>query len=456
MNQLQIDKLKEILSKDKLLVSQEELSVYSIDASKILSKPAVVVLPTSTDDVVKIVNFARNEKIPIYPRGAGSGLTGGAVPTKDGILIVFSRMNKIIKIDTDNMTAEVEPGVITAQLNSAAGKLGLYYPPDPASSEFSSIGGNLAECAGGIRAIKYGVTRDYVLILEVVTIDGQILKFGAETLKSVSGYDVCRLLVGSEGTLAIIVKAVLKLIPKPQKVKTLMITYPDEESPIISALEIIRKRLVPCAMEYIGNKALCCAQEFTKDKRIENANSLLLLEFDGYEDIVEKEFNIAIDILKSSNYLNIFTAETAEETESIWEIRKCLSPAIYRIAPTKLNEDICVPRSKLIEMIRAARNITEKYNVKFVYFAHIGDGNFHLNFMYDEHDEGECKRVELAVRETFETAIKLGGTLSGEHGIGIKKKVYLSLEYKNEEIEIFKKIKKLWDPYNLLNPGKIF
>ncbi len=451
-----VKKIKNILSDDKVLSSPEEISAYSVDASKIYSSPEIITVPETAEDVVKIVNFARENKIAVYPRGAGSGLTGGAVPTKGGILIVFTRMNKIINIDTVNMIAEVEPGVITAELNQTAAGYNLYYPPDPASSEFSTIGGNLAECSGGLRAVKYGVTRDYVLQLEVVTMDGKILKFGAETLKSVAGYDVCRLLVGSEGTLAIITKAKLKLIPKPEYKKTLIITYPDDELPVESALNIIRSRLIPCAMEYVGAGALKCAYEYTKDKRIENANGLLLIEFDGYREMVEKETQTALRILEISKKLDIFIADNQEEIDSLWEIRRCLSPAIYKIAPSKQNEDICIPRSRILDMVRQAKEIAGKYNVKLVFFGHIGDGNIHINFMYDEKNEEESKRVKEAVRAAFEMTVNLSGIITGEHGIGLKKKEFLPLEYNKDEIDIFRKLKKLWDPENLLNPGKIF
>lgn len=456
MENSKIKELKNRLGADKVIDSPEGISVYRIDASKIYTHPLAVVLPETIEDIVEVVKFASREKIPLYPRGAGSGLTGGAVPLQDGILLVFTRMNKIIRFDEDNMTVEVEPGIVTAQLNAAAAKLGLYYPPDPASSEFSTIGGNLAECAGGLRAVKYGVTRDYVLQLTVVTMAGETLTFGAGTHKSVTGYDVCRLLVGSEGTLAIIVKAVLKLIPKPLVKKTMLATFKDDIAPIKSAIEILRNKITPCAMEYITKEALSCAYEYTKDEKIKTSGGSLLIEFDGHPDSVAREIEAASRIISESSNVNIHIASDTEESESLWEIRKCLSPAMYHIAPTKINEDICVPRSKISEMVGLVKKIAAEFGVKIVIFAHIGDGNFHLNFMFDEKNEEESERIRCAVRKTFETAISLGGTLSGEHGIGIKKMEFLPLEYNSAEVGIFKKIKQLWDPDNLLNPGKIF
>ncbi len=452
----QIKALKKRVGKHKILTSDEEKIVYSYDASKRKFPPSVVALPESRDDIISIMKFAYENEIPVYPRGAGTGMSGGAIPIHGGIALVFTRMNRIIDVDEANQIATVEPGVVVSDLNKAIEQAGLFYPPGPASSDYATIGGTVAECAGGLRCVKYGVTRDYVRALEVVTMDGTVMHFGSEAVKSVSGYDIVRLLVGSEGTLAVFSAIKVRLIPAPQTSRTMAATFKNDAEALSSAVTLLQSGLIPSALEFIDGDCLEAAYSYSHNPLIQGVNGMLLIEFDGERQKVDDDISHASEMCSRTGATNVHVAEDEEAAEELWDIRRTLSPAMYEIAPTKANEDVAVPRSMLVQLFTDTKELAKKHDVTVAIFGHCGDGNVHVNFMYDETDEDERALVEKAISELFKRVVALRGTLSGEHGIGIMKMPYFSLEHGENEQRIMRGIKKLWDPKNLLNPGKIF
>ena len=459
-NEPAIKTLLALLGEGKVLSSSEDLLSYSYDASRGQAMPELVILPTCAEDVQKTLRFASENGICVYPRGAGTGMTGGSIPERGGIALVMTSMNRILGIDTANLTARVEPGVILHEFKEAVKAKGLFYPPDPASAKFATIGGTVAVNAGGLNSVKYGVTRDYILALEAVSAQGEILRFGAKTLKSKTGYDITRLLVGSEGTLAVITEITLKLLPHPQYVETLVLAFPNDASALNAALKIIRTPLLPSTLEFLDESAVHCAHIYTGDAFLKGAGGLLLIEFDGAHksegENVHKETGRAKEIGINEGAIRIRQSADAAEIEDLWEIRRCLSPAVYELGPNKRNEDICVPRSELPLMIGEIKRLAQENGIKVVNFAHAGDGNIHVNFMYHESDPAQAAGANKAVEELFRITIAHGGTLSGEHGIGRTKSAFLSLEIGPAERNIMKRIKALFDPQAILNPGKIF
>jgi glycolate oxidase len=452
-----ICELISLLGKDRVCFSPEDLVAYSYDASRGQNQPDVVVLPGDACDVQKILKFASQNKIFVYPRGAGTGMAGGSIPEKGGIALVMTSMNRILDIDRQNFIARVQPGAILHEFKEAVKKQGLFYPPDPASAKFASVGGTVTVNAGGLNSVKYGVTRDYVLALEAVLPNGDILHFGAPTMKSVTGYDMTRLLVGSEGTLAVITEITLRLLPHPRSMITLLATFADDQTALKSARHIIREGLVPCALEFMDETAVHCARIYSGDSFLNQAGGLLLIEFDSLHKTgldLHDDISCTREILISGGARGIRETADPGEREELWEIRRCLSPAVYEIAPTKLNEDICVPRSEMTSMIREIKGIAKRRGIKAVNFAHAGDGNIHVNFMYDGKDAGQTAHAHQAVEELFRSTLAHRGTLSGEHGIGRTKIPFFSLEYGEGERRIMREVKKLFDPDGILNPGK--
>ncbi|MFQ6083870.1 MAG: FAD-binding oxidoreductase [Candidatus Aminicenantia bacterium] len=450
-----IKQLKKIVGSQWVYLSPEERLCYSYDAARQESLPEVVVKPSSAEEISQILKLANQYLIPIYPRGAGTGMSGGSVPLEGGIALVMTRMNRILEIDTENLTATVEPGVITADLQKAVEKKGLFYPPDPASVKFSTIGGNVAESAGGLRCLKYGTTKDYILKLEAVLPTGEIITTGAKTMKSVVGYDLTRLLVGSEGTLAVITKITIKLIPQPEFKKTMMVTFNDILEAGQTVSDIIKNNIIPSALEFIDREGTNCLREYAYPE-LTPAGALLLVELDGSEEEVVKDVEKVRQICQKNEAQNIEVAASEKESEKIWDIRRAISPSLYQIAPHKINEDICVPRSKIPEMIKIINQISEQSGLKIITFGHAGDGNLHVNIMTDLNQPGEREKVNQSIKKLFQAALNLEGTISGEHGIGTTKSSFLSMEIGKVELELMKKIKKVLDPNNILNPGKIF
>ncbi|MBV6519562.1 MAG: glycolate oxidase subunit GlcD [Candidatus Brocadia sp.] len=449
--------LSRLVGKKNVLSALEDRICYSCDGSKQRCVPDIVVRPQSAQDVSATVQFAHENDIPVYPRGAGSGLTGGAVPVKGGIVLDFTQMNHIVEISPEDLTATVEPGVVTQTLQNEVAKHKLFYPPDPASAPFSTIGGNVAECSGGITGLKYGVTRDYILSLEVVLANGSVIHTGRKTLKSVTGYDLTRLFVGSEGTLGVFTRITVKLLPLPEKIETLLVFFATTQDAVQSASQIIFNNLLPRAMEFIDKSSITCIQGYRQEMQIPaEVNALLLIDIDGKEASVKAEASLIEEIVRKNHAIRVASAKNGQERDVLWEVRRAISPALYNIAPYKINEDICVPRSRILEILDRIANIHNRYpSLKVACFGHIGDGNIHVNVMYDKGDQQKTF-AERMIEEILRNTVEVGGTISGEHGIGNMKSAFLSYEIPPMELEIMKDIKRLLDPKGILNPGKMF
>jgi glycolate oxidase len=448
-----VKELKTIVGADNLYTSPEELVVYSYDATQRESLPWAVARPATTEEVSKLLVLANRELFPVIPRGAGTGMSGGSVPVRGGLVLSFERMNRILEIDEDNLIAVVEPGVVTGDLQREVESRGLFYPPDPASHQFCTMGGNVAECAGGLRAVKYGVTKDYVLGLEVVLPTGVIIRTGTRTAKSVAGYDITKLMVGSEGTLGIATKIIVKLLPLPESVRTLSAFFTTIESAATAASRIIANRILPRALEFVDQAALRAVESYLKQGLSSGAAAMLLVEVDGPTESTARDIVRVEEIITRAGAVRVTRAENETDREQIWKARRAISPALYTIKPKKVNEDIVVPRSRIPDILRIIDEIAKRHDLLIVNFGHAGDGNIHTNIMIDEAD---AARAEIAVKEIFEATLRLGGSISGEHGIGLSKAPYLPMELGPDALGVMKKIKHTLDPNNILNPGKIF
>jgi FAD/FMN-containing dehydrogenases len=452
-----VDKLIEVLGREKVSTSLVERKLYSYDATPIpieRALPSAVVFPTSQEDVQKLVKVCYEEEIPIFPRGAGSGLTGGAVPTLEkGVVVSFERMNRF-QVDVDNATAVVEPGVITHEFQQAVERFGLFYPPDPSSFKYSTIGGNIAENAGGPRCLKYGVTREYVLGLTAVIKEGEVIKTGNPVIKDVAGYDITKLFVGSEGTLGLITSAVLKLIPKPKARGTALILFKNLEDVGRVVTKIMTSGIFPSALEFMDRDAIRAVEEFKPVGLPKDVSALLLVEVDGSPQSVKEDIK-AVEELAKAMGLEVKVAEDEESAEKLWTARKSLGPALGNLRTGKINEDVVVPRVYLSEAIRDYRKVAEKYGLLMVIFGHIGDGNLHVNLLYDKKNKEEEERAERAVDEIFEITLRYNGSITGEHGVGLTKRKFLEYQFGPVGMEILRGIKKVFDPKNLFNPGKV-
>ncbi len=450
-----IKKLTDIVGKEAVLTSEEDRICYSYDATRKIALPDVIVKPKNTEEISKIVKIANQEKIPVVPRGAGSGFVGGSIPINGGIALVLTNMNRLIGLDEENMIAIVEPGMVTYNLQQEVEKRGLFYPPDPASLKFCTIGGNAATCAGGPRAVKYGVTKDYILGLDVVLPDGEILNTGVRTTKGVVGYDLTKLIVGSEGTLGIITRLTLKLIPLPETIKTALAVFLKIDDASTTVSKIIANRILPSSLEFMDQSAVKCVEDYTKAGLPTDAEALLLIEVDGDEISAKRQIEKIGDICSKTGAREVRIAKDEAERELLWKARRAISPALGHLAPTKINEDITVPRNKVPDIIRRVKDIAEKHRLNIVNFGHAGDGNIHVNIMTDSKNKEEMKRADEAIGDIFKATLELGGTISGEHGIGITKSKYIVDELGATGMEVTRKIKKVFDPNNIMNPGKI-
>jgi glycolate oxidase len=450
-----IDEIIKIVGKENALTSLEERKCYSYDARTDGAIPDLVVFPSSANEVSQILILANKLHFPVIPRGQGSGLTGGSVPVKGGVVLTFTRMNKILEIDTKNLVAIVEPGVITFVFQEEVAKHGLFYPPDPASYKYSSIGGNVAECSGGPNSMKYGVTRDYVLGLEVVKATGEIITTGVKTMKGVVGYDLTRLLVGSEGTLGVITKIILKLIPAPEAKATILALFKKVEDTAEAVSGIVAAKIVPSTIEFMDRASIRCSEQANPMGIPEDIEGLLLIEIDGNTDSIESLAEKIKTVLIAHNAAEVTLTQDPSEADKLWQARRVVSQATYNLNPVKIAEDVVVPRSNIPKLIRFLEEMGKKYGLPILSFGHAGDGNFHVSLMIKDTPEDYTK-AHKAVEEIFSETIRLGGTLSGEHGIGISKAPYLSMELSTEVIETMKSIKRVFDPNNILNPGKIF
>lgn len=456
MKETLFEDLKKIFGSKNVFSTYEERLTYSYDATNTSFMPDAVVIPQNTEQVVQVMKYASANKIPIVSRGAGSGYTGGSLPVKGGIVVSFEQMNKILSVNKEKMYAVVEPGVVTQNFFDEMEKLGLFYPPDPSSLKTSTLGGNVAECAGGLRGRKYGVTKNYVLGLEFVLYDGEIVPTGVLSPEGDSGYDLSGIVVGSEGTLTVITKIALKLLKKPPYEETILAGFDNMEDAAKVVADITASGITPSILEFIDGDTLACVLEFIQTDRVEKAAAVLLIETDGEKEQAHKEAEEIIKICQKNNAKSLRFADTKEEKDNLWKIRRSVSASLLRLAPTKVNEDVCVPPSQLPELVGGIKKLSKDYNVQINTFGHAGDGNLHVNFMTDSRDKEKMHRVEQAVEKLFDLTLKLGGTLSGEHGIGTTKAKFMEKEVGKSGIEFMKKVKQAFDPDGIINPGKIF
>ncbi|MEF3308312.1 FAD-linked oxidase C-terminal domain-containing protein [Paenibacillus sp. GYB004] len=458
LNQSIRAKLIEIVGESWFKDDMEALVSYSYDATPMQQAlPDGVIFPSTTEQVSGILKVANEHRIPIVGRGAGSNLCAGTVPLEGGIVMVMNRMNKLIEIDTENLTATFQAGLNTKMFHMEVEKLGLFYPPDPSSMIISTLGGNIMECAGGLRGLKYGTTKDHVIGLEAVLPNGEIIRTGGKLYKDVAGYDLTKLLVGSEGTLAIVTEATVKLMPAPKYRKTMVAMYSDIYAAARSVSAIVGNRIIPATLEFLDNATIRVVEGFNKIGLPIDMEAILLIEQDGLdENVVENDIKEIVRICKEQGAVEVKMAADASEAEKLMLARRSALSTCARIRPTTILEDATVPRSKIADMVIAINEIAKKYNVQICTFGHAGDGNLHPTCTTDARDTEEIHRVEQAFEEIFEAAIRLGGTITGEHGVGVVKAPYLEWKVGAAGIEVMKAIKHAFDPNNIMNPGKIF
>lgn len=449
--------LTSIVGPEGVLSHAEDLIAYGFDGTFYENVPPLVVLPTTVEQIAAIHRLATERAVPLTPRAMGSGLSGGAVPLGGSIVLGISKMNRIIEIDEIDRVAVVEPGVITARLQAEVEKRGLFYPPDPSSLKQSAIGGNVAENAGGARALKYGVTGDYVLALQVVLPDGTTIRTGGKTVKNVTGYNLRALFTGAEGTLGTITEITLKLLAKPKFARTAIAVFERIDDAALTVNAIMASGIVPTAIELIDNFTMRCIEENAPIGLPLDADAILLFGTDGnYEAVVAEETSAIGAIARENGAREVTVAQNAAESERLWSARRAISPSLARRRPNKLGEDIAIPRSSVPEMVRRVREIAVRYRLEIPLFGHIGDGNLHPNILCDKRDREEMQRVAGAAREIFEAAVSLGGTLSGEHGIGLLKKQFMELDLGTDALALMRRIKDAVDPAGIMNPGKVF
>ncbi|MGB3904482.1 MAG: FAD-linked oxidase C-terminal domain-containing protein [Anaerolineae bacterium] len=451
-----VEELEALVGEENVLTSPEELLCYSYDSTVLQHLPEIVVLPHSTQEVAATVKLADREKIPIVPRGAGTNLAGGTIPIQGGIVLSLTRMIEILEIGTINMAAVVQPGVVTAKLQAEVAKKGLYYPPDPASLKVTTIGGNVAMNAGGPHALKYGVTSDYVMGLEVVLPSGQVIRTGGKAIKNVTGYNLTQLFVGSEGTLGVVTEIILRLIPQPQSSGSVLAAFSDLDDAATLVNMILQAGVTPAVIEIMDNMTIQTVDDYLGTGLPRDAAALLLIQADGVREAVEQELKTVADLCHDNKATLVEVARTEDEEETLWKARRSISPSLTRVRPNKLGEDISVPREAIPDVVRRIQEISRQRELPIVIFGHISDGNLHPNILFDQGDPEEVERVEGASEDIFEAATAVGGTLSGEHGIGLLKQKYLRLDLPTETIEVMLTIKRALDPNNIMNPGKIF
>jgi len=460
MDKKTLKKLQEIAGANHVVTAREDLLCYSYDGTGQEFMPSAVIFPGSAAEISAIMKLANQALIPVIPRGAGTGMTGGSLPVKGGLVLVTSRLNRILEIDAENQVAEVEPGVITGQFQAAVKKLGLFYPPDPASHDFCTMGGNVAECSGGPSAVKYGVTRDYILGLEVILPDGRFLHTGVRTAKGVVGYDLTRLITGSEGTLGIITKIIVRLLALPTHKKSYLVLTGSLQQAAVLVSEILKNNIHPSTLEYMDQTALHVVNEYLPLEMPHNTKALLLIEIDGNEKATEEQgarlLGLLADRQAYPGILEVRQANSEKEVADLWKARRSISPATFKLRPHKISEDVVVPKTKIPQLVEFTENLSRELGIVILTFGHAGDGNIHVNIMLDEDDPDEQQKGQTAKTRLFEYVMSLSGTLSGEHGIGITKAPYLSLELDETSLALMQDIKKLFDPNNILNPGKIF
>ena len=449
--------LREIVGASNVLTSKEDLIAYSFDGTAAMqSMPGCVVFALTTDHIAQILKLANASKTPVVTRGSGTGLSGGSLPCPDCIVLCTVKMNRILELDRANLTLLTEPGATTLQIADAASAAGLFYPPDPGSMKISTIGGNVAENSGGLRGLKYGITRNYVMGLEVVLPDGEILWTGNKCVKDVAGYSLRDLFVGSEGTLGVVTKVLLRLIPKPQAKKTMVATFAQMDHAAQTVSDIIAAQIIPCTLEFLDRTTIHCVEDFAKVGLPLDCEALLLIETDGHPAAVAEEAAKMEECARKNGAMEVRVAKDEAEANKLATARRSAFSALARLAPTTILEDATVPRSELAKMIRFVAEVAKNYNLRVGTFGHMGDGNLHPTFLTDERNKEEMHRVEEAFKEIFDEAIRLGGTITGEHGIGMAKKSFLPKFAGDAQMRVMRELRRALDPNGILNPGKMF
>jgi glycolate oxidase len=452
-----IEKLQQALGDEAVRTSPEDLSVYAFDGTAILFQlPTCVVLPESVDQVATILTIANDMATAVVTRGSGTGLAGGSVPSPGCIVLCLVKLNRVLEVDTANLTMTVEPGVLTQKIADTATAAGLFYPPDPGSIKISTIGGNVANNSGGLRGLKYGVTRDYVMALEVVLADGRVLQTGTKCVKDVAGFSLRDLFIGSEGTLGVMTKITLKLIPPPETKATMLGLFDQMTDAARTISAIIEARIIPCTLEFLDRTTVACVEGFAHIGLPTDVEALTLMEVDGHPAQVAEAADQIEKIALEHGAREVRRASSEEEATRLASARRTAFSALARRAPTVILEDVTVPRSELAKMVAAVERIAKEHDLEVGTFGHMGDGNLHPTFLTDERDKVEMQRVEVAMKEMFQTAIDLGGTITGEHGVGLAKKPFLRGALGDVPLDVMKSLKGVFDPKGILNPGKIF
>jgi len=451
-----ISSITKIVGIENTLSDETDCWVYGYDNSRKHHAPDMVVFPTSNSQISKLCQYCSANRIPITARGRGTNTTGASIPLSGGVVLSFDQMNKIIKIDPDNSVMVVEPGVTNNEVQIAAAKHGFFWAPDPTSSNYCTVGGNIATNAGGPRAVKYGTTRDHVLGLNAILASGEEIKTGAYTTKSVVGYDLTRLLIGSEGTLAIITEAILKLTPLPETRTTIRATFDNTQSAANAVSKIMAQPIIPCALEFMDEAAIKIVREYSKQAIPENIGALLMIEVDGSESSINDSVTSIQQAATNPGLIDFHIATSENEATDLWSMRKALSPALRKLAPNKINEDIVVPVSEIPVLISGLESLAKEFNIPIVNFGHAGNGNIHVNLLYDSQDKKQSAAASPCLDKVFELVLKLNGSLSGEHGIGFEKREYIKKEIQGATLNLMWQLKQQFDPAGILNPGKVF
>src|SRR3954468_15424170 len=449
--------LRRIVDAGQILTAKEDLIPYAFDGTAALQQmPGCVVFARNTEEVRAVLKFANQTRTPVVTRGSGTGLSGGSLPSPNCIVLCTVRMDKILELDKANLTMLVEPGVTTLQVADAASAAGLFYPPDPGSMKISTIGGNVAENSGGLRGLKYGVTRNYVMGMEVFLPDGEVLWTGNKCVKDVAGYSLRDLFIGSEGTLGVITKVLLRLIPKPAAKKTMVATFAQMDQAAEAVSAIISAQIIPCTLEFLDRTTIHCVEDYAKIGLPLDCEALLLMETDGHPAVVAEEAAQMEKICRAQRAKEVRVAQNEAEATKLASARRSAFSALARVAPTTILEDATVPRSELARMIRFVEAVAKKYRLRIGTFGHMGDGNLHPTFLTDERNKEEMHRIEEAFKEIFDEAIRLGGTITGEHGIGLAKKSFLPKFVGDAQMGVLRSLRRILDPNGILNPGKMF
>ena len=449
--------LRNLLGPEHVLTATEDLIPYAFDGTAALQQmPGCVVFPRRVEQVGSVLKLANATRTPVVTRGSGTGLSGGSLPVPQCIVLCLVQMGRLLEVDRANLTLLCEAGTLTQAVSDAASQAGLFYPPDPGSMKISTIGGNVAENSGGLRGLKYGVTRNYVMGLEVVLPDGEVLWTGNKCVKDVAGYSLRDLFIGSEGTLGVITKVLLKLIPKPAAKQTLLATYPRMDQAAQTVSDIIAAQIIPCTLEFLDRTTIACVDDYAQIGLPRDCEALLLMETDGHPVVVEEEAARMVEIARKNGCQEVRIAQTEAEATKLAAARRTAFSALARVAPTTILEDITVPRSELAAMVRFVQTVAAKHNLRVGTFGHMGDGNLHPTFLTDERNLEEMHRVEEAFQELFAEAIRLGGTITGEHGVGLAKKPFLPQFAGDASMRVMRELRRVLDPNGILNPGKMF